>query len=242
MIDFDSLDKVTNTICKINSTLSIKHVIQLREKSSNRVDARINDHAFYYNFPVKSGTDYYGMRKAPRTVQGLIFNDNGYIIIENKRNQTTDSGEIQVVKTQVKIELMDAPQLMSGLDMAMEWLTTRSDEIYVPDSNGNPTKISDPLIKIAVPIRNEPTGLTFKPCIVLDNVNVKYQGIAMGNRQRGEICNFTATEFVLFKSMMTYVLNNLYTNNILLTNQAIQYCLYKNFMEVVQNHARTNKS
>lgn len=242
MIDFDSLDKVSNTICKINSTLSIKHVIDLRSRSSNRRDARVNDHAFYYNFPISSGHSFYGMDKAPKTTQGIIFNDEGHIVIESKKSKPSPTGELAVEKIQIKIELVDAPQLLNAFDVVMSWLTTRNNDIYVPDPNGNPTKISDPLMKYSIPIKNEETGLTFKPCIVTDTANMKYQGIAMGNRTRGEICNFTATEFVMFKTMITYVLNNLYTNNILLTSQAIQYCTYKNFMEVVQRNARTNKS
>lgn len=240
MIDFETLDKVSNTLCKINSTLSIKHVIEMKNRSSNRKNARVNDFAFYYSLPYKN-PKFYGMDKVPSTNSGLVFNNNGHIVIESKKSSIKD-GQISSDTIKINIFLVDAPQILNSLEVVFNWLTSMNDEIYINDSNGSPTKISDPLLKTMCHIQSESTGLVFKPCIVTDTMDTRYQGVAMGNRDKGEICNFTATEFVMFRNVMTHVLNNLYTDNMLLSMQAMQYCMYSNFMEAMQKNARTNKS
>lgn len=239
MLDFESLDKVSNTLCKINSTLSIKHVIEMKNRSSNRRDARVNNFAFYYSLPYKN-PKFYGMDKSPSTNSGLVFNNNGHVVIESKKASIKND---QMVSDTIKINiyLSDAPQFLNTLEVVLNWLTSLSNEVFVNDPNGNPIKISDPLLRTMCHIQSETTGLTFKPCIVTDTVDTRYQGIAMGNHEKGEICNFTATEFVVFRNVMIHVLNNLYADNMLLSMQAMQYCMYSNFMEAMQKNARTDK-
>lgn len=239
MLDFESLDKVSNTLCKINSTLSIKHVIEMKNRSSNKRNARVNDFAFYYSLPYKN-PKFYNMDKAPSTNSGLVFNNNGHIVIESKKTSIKND---QMVSDTIKVNvyLSDAPQLLNTLEIVINWLTSLSNEVYISDTNGSPIKISDPMLRTMCHIQSESTGLVFKPCIVTDTIDTKYQGIAMGNHEKGEICNFTATEFVVFRNVMIHVLNNLYADNMLLSMQAMQYCMYSNFMEAMRKNARTDK-
>ena len=168
------------------------------------------------------------------------FSGNGYISVENKRNVVRQESVLSET-LRVKIVLMDTPQLLAVLDTVAEWLTTQCEDVFMNDDLGHPIKIINPMLKVTCPLMLEALGITFKPCIVEDNIGTKYQGVAMGNREKGEIFNFTATEFIVFKNMMAYALNNLYTNNMLLATHTMQYCMYRNLMEVLNKNAQRNK-
>lgn len=237
MINFETLDKASNIVCRINSTLVIKHIVELRQKHPNKKNDKFSSYGFYYennlkNLPEHLKQDYAG--------GNLMFSGNGYICVENKKNVIRNESVLSET-LRVKILLMDTPQLLAVLDTVANWLTTQCEDVFMNDDLGHPIKIINPMLKITCPLMMEALGITFKPCIVEDNVGTKYQGIAMGNREKGEICNFTATEFIVFKNMMAYALNNLYTNNMLLANHTMQYCMYKNLMEVLNKNAQRNK-
>lgn len=237
MINFETLDKASNIVCRINSTLVIKHIVELRQKHPNKKNDKFSSYGFYYennlkNLPEHLKQDYAG--------GNLMFSGNGYICVENKKNVIRNESVLSET-LRVKILLMDTPQLLAVLDTVANWLTTQCEDVFMNDDLGHPIKIINPMLKITCPLMMEALGITFKPCIVEDNIGTKYQGIAMGNREKGEICNFTATEFIVFKNMMAYALNNLYTNNMLLANHTMQYCMYKNLMEVLNKNAQRNK-
>lgn len=237
MIDFDNLDRTSNIVCRINSTLVIKHIVEFKQPHPNKKNDKFSTYGFYYdnnnrpNVPEKF-KNYTG--------GNLMFSGNGYISVENKRNVVRQESVLSET-LRVKIVLMDTPQLLAVLDTVAEWLTTQCEDVFMNDDLGHPIKIINPMLKVTCPLMLEALGITFKPCIVEDNIGTKYQGVAMGNREKGEICNFTATEFIVFKNMMAYALNNLYTNNMLLATHTMQYCMYKNLMEVLNKNAQRNK-
>ena len=241
MIDFEDLDRVSNVVCQINSTLSIKHVVEIKKRMfNNKKDVKLLPYGFLYGPNTKNpGTN--SNLPSKYNNPSLLFNSTGYISIENKK--TSVKNEVVVSETvRVKIVLMDTPQSLAVLDTVTEWLTTQAEDVFMNDELGHPIKIINPMLKLNCPLMLETTGVTFKPCIVEDSVGTKYQGIAMGNREKGEICNFTATEFVVFKNMLAFALNNLYTNNMLLIEHTMQYCMYKNFMEVINKNAHRNQN
>jgi len=237
MIDFDNLDRASNIVCRINSTLVIKHVVEFRQKNPNKRQDRFGTYGFYY--------DSSNRPNVPERFKGadggaLMFSGNGFISVENKRNVVRNESVLSET-LRVKVVLMDTPQLLAVLDTVAGWLTSQCEDVFMNDELGHPIKIINQLLKVTCPLMLEATGVAFKPCIVEDNVGIKYQGVAMGNREKGEICNFTATEFIVFKNMMKYALNNLYTNNMLLATHTMQYCMYKNLMEVLNRNAQRNK-
>ena len=238
MYNFDNLDKVSNIVCKINSTLCIKHVVELRGRSDKK-DSKPLQYGFYYDNKMLSSKF---SNVAAKTVNSgnLLFNSNGYLVIENKKN-IVKNGSVFTETLHVKILVMDGPQVLSTLNTVLGWLTSQCENVFMNDELGHPIKVMNPSLNASCPLMLEPTGIAFKPCIVEDTVGNRYQGIAMGNREKGEICNFTATEFVVFKNMLGCVLNNFYANNMLLASHALEYCMYKNFMEVLTKNAQRDK-
>ena len=239
MINFDSLDKVSNIICRINSTMCLKHVVELRGKPGFKKDKPPMQYGYYCDNSKKTLPS--GVNVPSKFTGGyLMFDSVGYIAIENKK--TVVRNETPLTETlRVKILIMDIPQILSLLETVSGWLTSQCEDVFLNDQLGHPIKILNPMLNAACPLMFEPTGIAFKPCIVEDNVGTKYQGVAMGNREKGEICNFTATEFIVFKNMLTFALNNFYTNNMLLINHTLEYCAYKNLMEVLNKNAQRNK-
>lgn len=236
MLDFENLDKVSNIVCRINSTLVIKHVVELKNNRPSKKNDKFSVYGFYYEN--KNPISKY--KPVEAAGGNLMFTSNGYISIENKKNVVRNETVLSET-LKVKVVLMDTPQLLAVLDTVTNWLTVQCEDVFMNDEIGHPIKIINPMLKITCPLMLEPLGITFKPCIVEDNVGTKYQGVAMGNSSKGEICNFTATEFIVFKNMLTYALNNLYTNNMQLAAHAMQYCTYKNLMEVLNRNAQRNK-
>lgn len=226
MIYFEDLEKISNVVCKVTPSLYIKHVVNLKQENP-KTNTKM-DFAFYYSFPNTTNPN--------DVTQGIQFRMNSsYLILENvsyKRDVKT--GTVKPAKTRISINISDTPNLTNHLDIALSWLTLSNDQVFQNDTIGRPVKVYDPNLRTACPLLKEPTGIVFKPCIVQDDQGNKYQGISIGNREKGEITSLTATEFYTLKTTILNVLNNLYISNITSVNQALNYCLYKNFMEVVR--------
>ncbi len=224
MIYFEDLDKISNVVCKVTPSLYLKHVIILKQENP-KTNTKM-DFAFYYNC---SNNNPYDSSK------GIMFRMNSsYLILENVNYVRDKTGTVKPAKTRITICVSDTPNLSNHMDMALSWLTLSNNQVFQSDSVGNPIKVLDPSIRTACPLLREPTGIVFKPCIVQDDQNNRYQGISIGNREKGEITSLTATEFYTLKTTILNVLNNIYISNITSVNQALNYCLYTNFMEVVR--------
>ena len=225
MIYFEELDKVSNVVCKVTPTLSIKHVINL--KVANPKTNKPIDFAYYYCFPGNHTEDM---------ARGLQFRMNsGYLILENASfNRDPKTGLIKPLKTKISITVSDAPNINNHLDIALSWLTLSNDQVFQNDNIGRPISVVSNTLRTACPLLKEPTGIVFKPCIVQDDQGNKYQGISIGNREKGEITSLTATEFYTLKTTLLSVLDNIYMANMSAVNNALNYCLYNNFMEVVR--------
>jgi hypothetical protein len=238
MIYFDKLDKVSNLIARITPSLIIRHVVDLKSRSSNRKDANVSDFAYHYSFDNSNGGNKYsGMYKAPLNIQGIQFRSQGHIVIESfVKSISQKDGDTASKKVSIAIWLQDSPLFINSLENVLLWFT--SENVFLDDSRGQPFKIIDPLLKVTCPLQFETAGIVFKPCIIHDTQDNRYQGVSIGNREKGEISSLTATEFINFKNIISYSLNNLYISNMALINEALQYCTYSNLMEDISNRER----
>ena len=214
MLDFENLDKLSNVICRINTSISLKHVVELKNSSKD-----FNQYGFYYSTKNSNNGN-------------LMFNNRGYISLENKKTIVGNNGIVNSSVVRVKMTPMDLPLLTEALNVATGWIIGNSG-VFANDGMGHPISIRDLSIKTQCPLISENSGLIIKPCIIDDVTSIKYQGISLSNHVKGEICDFTATEFMMFKNYVITSLNNLYSNNLLLAIHGMQYCEYKNLMEVL---------
>ena len=82
MLDFENLDKVSNIVCRINSTLVIKHVVELKNNRPSKKNDKFSVYGFYYEN--KNPISKY--KPVGDAGGNLMFTSNGYISIENKKN------------------------------------------------------------------------------------------------------------------------------------------------------------
>ena len=233
MIDFDNLEKVTSVICAPTPNLTIKHSIVLRRKPfKDSSQSYNNDKSLSYGFDYKYGDK-----------EGLYFH-NGTVLLEfeAKRQQTyTDShGNSNSKKASISAfaNVRDIPILVNTIDRAYKWLTHNAGDVFIRDVDGRPIKIVDPLLQIGCPVVSG--NIAFKPCIVRDIQDVRYEGIAMVTHKDGELTNFTGPEFATFRMVVTGFGSNYYLANQMLINQALAYCTNNNLMEVLTRNAKSN--
>ena len=225
MIDFDNLEKVTSVICTPTPTLTVKHSVILRRKTT-----QANTKSLSYSFNYRYGDGR----------EGLYFH-NGLVLLEleTKRQSVNynDKGK-QTVSTAVSVR--DIPILINTIDKAYNWLTHAAGDVFIRDVDGRPIKIVDPLLQIGCPVMGG--NIAFKPCIVRDIQDVRYEGIAMSSLKDGELTNFTGPEFTMFRMIISGFGNNYYLANQMLINQALAYCTNNNLTEVLTRNAKSSKS
>lgn len=232
MLNFDELDKVSSVICKPNPTLTVKHVVRLSRM--NPSDGKMMPYAFIYDTS-KFGKTPDPRFKNPKQVIGMSGTCDGYVDLESNRTKIVD-GESKTNKIVISILPRDMQSFLYVLDKAYKWLTDNTaSSPFVKDMNGRPAKVKDPMLKVSTPLTRSATGLSFKPCIIRDDSDVRYEGITMGNKEFGEITNFTAQEFTGFKVMVTGVLENLYIANMTLTTQAMSYVSAVNTTQLLRS-------
>lgn len=215
MINFEKLNKAVNVICRINSTICLKHVVDITNVGEN---GNRSSYGFYYESKGHNGN--------------LMFNNNGYISLESKKMFIRDGGNISSPVIKIKLTAMDLPLLTNALNIATTWII-ENNNVFNNDSLNRPVSVKDPSLKTQCPLTNEDGGLIIKPCIINDVTSIKYQGISLSNSNKGQICDFTVMEFMMFKNYLLNSLTNLYSNNLLLAMHTMQYCEYKNMMEVL---------
>jgi len=245
MIYFDGLDKVTDVISRPTPTLIVKHVVRLKRQDPMNKNSK-RGYAFSYNnsnLDGNSGPHGKGENgppsKAPQysPTQGLYFDGTGYILFEGFRVVPNSDGSTYTKKLTCEVEAKNVSAFLTALDNAYAWLIGKNyKKIYISDTLGRPFKIGEATLKEVAPL-SQTAYVAFKPCIVRDASDVKYEGIAMGT-QDGEITNFVAPEFASFRMQMQCLLPNLYLANGILVNQAMQYCTYTNMMEAFAKNGK----
>lgn len=211
MVDFDNLDKITNVICRPTPTLVVKHIVSLRRKDPILKDSKRN-FAFNYSF---NGTS------------GIYFDNKSEVCFEGFK---IVSGNSDPKKISCHIEPKNFMSLMYAMNNAFEWLSgPKHKTTFILDANGRPIKIGDPNARESIPL-TQFEYIAFKPCIIRDDSDIKYEGIAMGTKE-GEMTNFVAPEFANFRMQMTNVFQNFYIATQMVITQTIQYATYKNLKE-----------
>lgn len=245
MMNFDDLNKVTNVICKPTPHLTVKHVIYLRRNpfqeskpygKDPRKDRKIN-----YAFPYES-KDKFG--NATNDNNGLYFqNGDVYLELEARRQvlmKDAKDNKTQAQTVKYSCTFRDIPILIGIIDRAYSWLTNNDNDIFVRDCDGRPLKVVDPLLQLVCPIRSG--SLMFKPCIIRDTQDIRYEGISLMSQKDGELTNFTAPEFAMFRMAIVGFGNNYYLANQMLILQSMSYCTNSNLTEVLSKNAKsTNK-
>lgn len=235
MVDFNKVERVTNVVLRPTPLLTIKHVVELIS-----IPKATFGSPKVYNYEWDYEVKHPSMPKAPQNNIGIIFTPgNSYIEFEFKRpNNSMNDNKRNVIKH--TLIFRDIPMLLNVLDNAKKWLTSNNQDTFIRDIDGKPMKIVDPLLNIGCPTF---TGnLSFKPCIIRDASDVRYEGVAMLSIKDGELCNFTAPEFLMFKMCIEGLANNYYMANLALANQALSYCMYNNLMEVLNKNGKSSKS
>ena len=234
MIDFDNLEKVTSVVCSPTPNLTIKHSIVLRRKPfKDASQIGYND-----NKSLSYAFDYrYSDNK-----EGLYFN-NGTVLLEfesKRQSNYTDNKSSNQKKVSISAyaNVRDIPILVNTIDKAYKWLTHNAGDVFIRDVDGRPIKIVDPMLQIGCPVVSG--NIAFKPCIVRDTQDVRYEGIAMVTHKDGELTNFTGPEFATFRMIVAGFANNYYLVNQMLINQALTYCTNYNLTEVLTRNAKSN--
>lgn len=237
MIDFDNLEKITSVICTPTPTLTIKHSVVLRRKPFKDQPQLYGDtKSLSYAFDYKYNSNGYSK-------EGLYLH-NGTVLLEfeAKRQNANYNDKDNRKKTSISafVSMRDIPMLISTIDKAYNWLTHNAGDVFIRDVDGRPIKIVDPLLQIGCPVVSG--NIAFKPCIVRDVQDVRYEGIAMCTYKDGELTNFTGPEFTMFRMVVTGFGNNYYLANQMLINQALAYCTNYNLTEVLTRNAKSSKS
>lgn len=237
MIDFDNLEKVTSVICAPTPNLTIKHSIVLKRKPFKEQSTYVNPNTD--NRSLSYGFDYrYGEK------EGLYFHSGTVLLeFETKRQAAAyNDSRNGTKKTSVSafVSVRDIPILISTIDKAYNWLTHSAGDVFIRDVNERPIKIVDPLLQIGCPVVSG--NIAFKPCIVRDIQDVRYEGISMSTFKDGELTNFTGPEFTTFRMVVAGFGNNYYLANQMLINQALAYCTNNNLTEVLTRNAKSSKS
>lgn len=219
-VDFDSLDKITNLVSKPTPTLSVKHVINLTRKNMMKDKEKLG-----YAFTFKTeGNQFY-----PGT-QGIYFNCSSVIQLDGLTNKVDKDGKTIQSKISCIIDPKNFTAFLIAIDNAYSWLLgEKYTKTFVLDDTGRPLKICDPFQKETCPL-SQTNYIAFKPAIIRDAFNVRYEGISMIT-PKGEITNFVAIEFASFKDQMHSLLPNLYTATGMLVNQALMYSVYSKLKE-----------
>lgn len=232
MLDFEKINKLIGVISKPTPTLVVKHVIELT-RNLGRDKTQVRGYAWEY---ANTHNIFNNGKNVPVTNAGLYFECLGYVVLESKRidmdvqQANPNTVEKEYEKKKIVIYQKNVPTFLAALDNTYTWLTNEKD-VFVLDVNGKPIKLVDISTRVNCPL-SQSNYAAFKPCIIRDASDVRYEGIAMGN-ETGEITNFTAPEFAAFRAQMYNILNNLYFANNMIINQAMIYCTYKNMNEAL---------
>lgn len=237
MINLTKMDRITNVICKPSPSFSVKHIINLKRdrinNSSNINFPEKTTTSFAFNYSIKKNNkeDYLNKGEGQQEYfTGLYFDFSyflkfeGYKIIERNENGNE--------KKQISsyIYPRELPSVMNMLEVALEWFKN-TDEIFLKNETSIPFKIKNPSLCYGVPL-SQSTYIKIKPCILEDNNHIKYEAIAMGG-EKGEIANFTSSEFFIFYASMKSFYNNIYNSSINLLNCAINYATHENMIELL---------
>lgn len=229
VVDFDNLDKLVNLVGKPTPTLTVKHIVSLTRQNPRSKNPK-DKLGYVFPYEVTPNNRYV----AP--TNGLAFTSMFYIQLVGTRTVTDDKGETQTKVIRCNINPQCSMTFLAALDNVYSWLAgPKYATTFILDASRRPLKIADPFQKETCPL-TQTSYIAFKPAIIRDASDVRYEGIAMGT-QDGEMTNFVAPEFAWFRSQMQFLLPNLYTASCSLVSQAMQYCIYKN-MEKYWNGKR----
>ena len=228
MIVFEKLDKVSSVICRPTPTLVVKHVLHLKRPAPSMDNFRPTipgtekklDYAFPYNFS---------------NTQGVAYQFGDFYIELETRRQVFKEDKTKKPNPKMSMMLKDLPLFLNVMDKAYGWLSNSDNGVYIRDVENKPLKVSDPLLQIGCQFFKGHAIL--KPCIIRDNANVRYEGISMISQLDGEFTNFTAPEFAAFRVSLQGFYNNYYIANTMLANETLTYCVYSNFMELLNKNA-----
>ena len=231
MIDFNNLEKVSSVICSPTPNLTIKHSIVMKRKPPYNKEMS-------QSYNVNKGLNYaFDYKWDNGSKEGLYF-QNGTVLLEfESKRQVIQDNTQKKIAISAYTNMRDIPMLISTIDRAYNWLTRNANEVFVRDVDGRPIKIVNPLLQIGCPVVSG--NISFKPCIVRDMQDVRYEGISMGTQKDGELTNFTGPEFSMFKMIITSFGHNYYLANQMLINQALSYCTNYNLTEVLTRNAKS---
>ena len=218
-VDFDSLDKIVNLVCKPTPTLTVKHVIQLTRPNPRDKNSKLG-YAFKYDTTPRN--------KFAKSISGLYFQGNPSIqLVGVKIIETSDDGHTPAKRKEIKctLEPNSFIPFLAMLDTAYSWLAGNLyTKTFLLDETGRPLKIRDPFQKENCPL-SQTSYIMVKPSIVRDSSNIRYEGILMLTPE-GELTNFTAVEFANFRDQMQSILPNIYIATSTIVNQAMSYSIY----------------
>ena len=217
IVDFNSLDKIVNLVCKPTPTLTVKHVIRLtRQSPTGNKNEKI---AYAWNYKLEQ-------RGSIPAMSGLYFNSTSFIQLTGTREAPTDENQKSAVKKiNCDIEPRNFITFLSMLDVGYRWLAgDLHNKTFMLDSAGRPLKLYSVDTRETCPL-SQTDYVSIRPSIIRDASDVRYEGIMM-TVPGGELTSFTAVEFASFRDQMHNLLPNIYTATSVLINQAITYSIY----------------
>ena len=231
MIDFDNLEKVSSVICSPTPNLTIKHSIVMKRKLPYNKEMS-------QSYNINKGINYaFDYKWDKGFKEGLYFQSGSVLLEFESKKQITQDNILKKVVISAYMNVRDIPILVSTIDRAYGWLTRNANEVFIRDVDGRPIKIVNPLLQIGCPVASG--NISFKPCIVRDMQDVRYEGISMCTQKDGELTNFTGPEFSMFKMIVSGFGNNYYLANQMLITQALSYCTNHNLTEVLTRNAKS---